>query len=133
VCYHEQSVTYNPGTGQVIDSHGRSGCALHGSTLNVRKLNSITLRPTVIELTAFDCDAAECTESPGGSITVSGRWTGVGPTMSQRSKSRFDDGSCIQVSADESTFRDATFVGSFEALGAQISKGSSTFKTNCPF
>jgi hypothetical protein len=133
VCYSEHTFTYDPTSGETIESSGRFGCAPDADTVRIRKLNSITLAPTVIELTESVCGPTECTESPGGSVTVDGTWTGVGPTMSQSGKFRFDDGTCIQVHADESKFRVATFVGAFDALEARISKGSSTFKTTCPF
>lgn len=133
VCYSEHSSTYDPATGETFESSGRFGCAPGADSVRIRKLNSITLAPTVIELTESVCGPTECTESPGGSITVDGTWTGVGATMSQRGKFRFDNGTCIQVHAAQSTFRAATFVGPFDALEARISKGSSTTKTTCPF
>jgi hypothetical protein len=132
VCYSEHHVTFNPITGQTIESRALSGCTLNARTLTIRKLNSITLAPTVVELTEMVCDATTCTESAAGSITIHGTWTGVGPTMSQRGKFRFDDGTCIQVSADQSNSRLATFVGSIDAPEGRIAKGSFTFKTSCP-
>ncbi len=78
------------------------------------------------------CDPSGCTESDGGSITVNGTWTGVGPTISQRGRFRLDDGTCIQVNADKSKSRQATFEGSIDTLDARLGRGSFTFKTTCP-
>jgi hypothetical protein len=132
VCYSEQSFTFDPASGEPIESRGRFGCTLDAGTVAIRKLDSVVLSPTDIELFESVCDATECTDGPGGSITIHGTWTGVGPTMTQRGKFQFDDGTCMQVSADRSTSRAATFVGSIDAHDARIGKGSFTFKTNCP-
>lgn len=131
VCYSDHTVTFDPATGQPIDSSSRFGCVVDPGTLTIRKLNSVTLRPTVIPLTEMSCEGDECTEETAGTISVRGRWTGEGPTGSQRGNFRFDDGTCVQVHSDASKFRTAAFVGTFEALDSRISKGSSTFKTNC--
>jgi hypothetical protein len=132
-CYSEFTYTFNPATGEASDSHGLFGCTFDADTLTVDDLTSITLAPTVIELTAIDCDATSCTESPDGSTTVFGTWTGVGPIVSQKGKFKFDDGSCVQVNADSGHFRQATFEGSIDAIDAAMGEGSFTFKTNCTF
>ena len=132
VCYGQFTDTFNPRTGEG-ESSGVFGCALDAGTLTIDNLTSITLAPTVIELTAIDCDSTGCTESPGGTITVQGTWTGVGPTTSQKGRFTFDDGTCIQVSADRATSRQATFDGSIAATQAMMSMGTFTFRTSCAF
>jgi hypothetical protein len=133
VCYSEFSETFDPSSGAVVAYHALFGCALDAGTLDADRLTLIELEPTVVELTAMECDASTCTESPAGSTTVEGRWTGVGPISSQKSKYRFDDGSCIQVNADRGSQRAASFVGSIDATEALMSEGTFTFRTTCPF
>jgi hypothetical protein len=132
VCYHSFTTTFDPATG-FGSSHGLHGCTLGGRTVAIDGLRSVTLAPTVIDLTAFECDSVECTESPGSSTAVSGTWTGSGPTVSQKGRSKFDDGTCLQISADNARSRNADFVGSFDSPGAFIGEGTFTFKTNCSF
>ena len=132
ICYGESSDTFDPNTGEG-ESQGSFGCTFDAGTLTIDDLTSITLAPTVIELTAFDCDPSGCTESPGGSTIVDGTWTGVGPIFSHKGKFKFDDGTCVQVNADKGQFRQASFEGSFEATDASMGEGSFTFRTNCTF
>lgn len=131
-CYSEFAETFDPTTGEG-QAHGLFGCALDARTLVSDGLTSITLAPTVIELSAFECNATGCTESPAGSATVDGEWTGVGPILSQKGKFKFDDGACVQVNADKGRFRQASFQGSIDATEASIADGSFTFRTNCSF
>jgi hypothetical protein len=132
VCYSQFTDTFNPRTGEG-ESSGVFGCTLDAGTLSIDNLTSITLAPTVIELTALECDSTGCTESPGGTITVQGTWTGVGPIVTQKSRFTFDDGTCIQVNADRGSFRQATFDGSIEATQAMMGQGTFTFRTSCAF
>ncbi len=134
VCYSQYTDTFNPETGEPIESASLFGCTLDAGTLTVNDLDSIVLAPTVIELMTVECDDAfECTETPAGSTTVYGTWTGVGPILSQKGRFTFDDGTCIQVNAERGSFREASFTGSFDAQFAQISSGRSTFRTTCTF
>ena len=86
VCYFQSTETFAP-DGAFVGSHGVNGCALHAGTLKVKKLTAITLAPTVIELRQIDCDATECTDSDGGTVTVSGQWAGIGPIIRQSGRS----------------------------------------------
>jgi hypothetical protein len=132
VCYSEFTSTFNPRTGEG-ESSGVFGCTLDAGTLTIDNLTSITLAPTVIELTASECDPSGCTESPAGSTTVHGTWTGVGPTVSHKGRFTFDDGTCIQVNADRGSFRQASFEGSIDATQAMMGEGTFTFRTSCTF
>jgi hypothetical protein len=132
VCYNEHREIFDPGTGETVDSSFSFGCTREANTLTSRRLTSVTLAPTVIELTEVVCDPSGCTESDGGSITVHGTWTGAGPTISQRGRFRLDDGTCIQVNADKSKSRQATFEGSIDTVDARLGRGSFTFRTTCP-
>lgn len=132
VCYSQFTYTFNPRTGEG-ESTGVFGCTLDAGSLTINNLTSITLAPTVIELTALECDSTGCTESPGGTITVHGTWTGVGPIVTQKGRFTFDDGTCIQRNADRATSRQATFDGSIAAVQAMMGEGTFTFRTSCPF
>jgi outer membrane lipoprotein-sorting protein len=132
VCYGEFSYTYDPETGEFLGEEHRSGCLFDAGTLTIdQHLTSATLAPTAIELVAWECDEFDCTETPAGSTVVYGTWTGFGPIMRHNSRSMFDDGSCIQVHADRSRMRHASFEGSFDAQYAQMSEGRFTFRTTC--
>jgi hypothetical protein len=133
VCYGQFTETFDPETGEVIDSQSVSGCTLDAGTLTVNDLDSIVLAPTVIELMTIECDEFECTETPAGSTTVSGTWTGTGPVVSQKGRFTWDDSVCVQVQADRGSFREATFEGTFDAQHAQMRTGRSTFRTTCTF
>ncbi len=131
-CYSQYTETFDPNGEDSIDYHALFGCTFSAGALSADHLDTITLAPTTIELTAIECDAAKnCTESPGGSTVVAGTWTGVGPTYSQKGRSRFSDGACIEVYADRSSFREASFEGSIAAIGAQIHVGTFTVRTDC--
>lgn len=133
VCYNEYSDTWDPDTGEFFESEGVFGCAADAGTLTINNLTTIVLAPTVINLTAWQCDTFDCTESPAGSTSVYGTWTGVGPIASSKGRFFYDDGTCVQVHADKGKFREASFEGSFDALWAQMSEGSFKFRTKCSF
>ena len=133
VCYSEFTSTSDPNTGEPIDSDGVVGCTFDAGTLTINDLSSIVLAPTVMDLMAFQCDGFDCTETPAGSTTVSGTWTGVGPVISQKGRFTFDDGACVQVNAEKGSFREASFEGSFDAQFAQMRQGRFTFRTTCTF
>jgi hypothetical protein len=130
VCYSQFTGTFNPRTGEG-ESSSVFGCTLDAGTLTIDDLTSITLAPTVIELTALDCDSTGCTESPGSTIAVHGTWTGVGPIVTQKGRFTFDDGTCVQVNADRGSFRQATFDGSIAPTQAMMGEGTFTFRTSC--
>ncbi len=132
-CYSEFRETFDADSGAFQEHHAVFGCEIGAGTLSPNGLTTITLAPTTIQLTAIDCDATDCSETPAGSVVVDGTWTGVGPTFSQKGRSKFDDGSCLHINADRSKFRSASFVGSFEAMDAQIHEGTFTFRTDCSF
>ena len=133
VCYSRYTDTFDPETGEPIDLDNVSGCTLDAGTLTINELDSIVLAPTVIELMTIECDEFECTETPAGSTTVYGTWTGVGPVMSQKGRFTWDDGTCVQVQAEKGSFREASFTGSFDAQFAELRTGRSTFRTTCTF
>ena len=132
-CYGEYRETFDAAEGAILEYHALFGCAIGSGTLQVDALDTISLGPTTIDLIAIECDATDCTEAPAGSTVVHGTWSGVGATFSQKGRNKFDDGSCLQVQADRSRFRSASFAGSFEAADAQIHEGTFTFRTDCVF
>jgi hypothetical protein len=132
-CYERYSQTFTRATFETIEAHGMFGCTFNAGTLTINDLTSATLTPTVINLTAYQCDASTCTETPAGSITMRGTWAGVGPVVTVKSHSKFGDGSCMQVNVDNGSFRQASFEGTVAAPDAQMGQGSFTFRTNCMF
>lgn len=132
VCYGESTDTFDATTGQPIESHSLFGCNLEGRTLRTDNLTSVTLAPTVIELTQIDCIGFECTETVGGTTTVYGTWTAEGPIIKQTGKFTFDDGTCRQVQSEKSRSRVAAFSGSIVATDASLGIGSFTFRSDCP-
>jgi hypothetical protein len=136
VCYNQFSETFNSTTGDFIETAGVFGCAFDAGTLSIDNLTSITLAETEISLTQFECDIDSCTESPDGTVVVEGTWTGVGPIGSQKSKFRFDDGTCVQADASKGSFREASFSGTvdgdpFTAASASMGQGTFMFRTTC--
>ena len=131
VCYGENTFTFDPDTGDQVSSHDSSGCAENTGNVTVNKLTSVDLASTDIALTTFDCDANDCIESDGGTISIAATWTGVGKTFRSRSSSHSRDQSCVQVDRSTSTARNATFDGPFDASFAQISVGTSSFRVRC--
>jgi hypothetical protein len=135
-CYSDATETFVTTTHESISHTGVFGCDFDAGTLSITDLTSITLAPTDISLTQFDCDINSCTETPDGTVVVAGTWTGVGPITSQKGKFRIDDGTCIQADAQRGNFREASFSGtvggaSFTATFAQIGQGTFTFRSSC--
>jgi hypothetical protein len=131
VCYDAFTETHDVNTGEPVSSHGSSGCTENSGNVSVDKLNSVNLASTDIELTTFDCDANACTESDGGTISIAATWTGFGKTLKSSSNSHFRDPFCVEVDKSRSTSRNATFDGPFDATFAQISVGTSSFRSRC--
>lgn len=132
VCYSKSRETFDPNTDEG-DFEGSFGCTFGTKALTVDRLNSLTLAETVIELTNFECDQSGCSESQGGTTTVYGTWTGVGPSFGEKSRYRFDDGSCVQVNADKGRFRESSFEGSLTDVDSMMGVGTFTFRTDCAF
>ena len=131
VCYDEFTYTFDQDTGDQLSSSDSSGCADNTGNVTVVKLTSVDLASTDIALTTFSCDANDCTESDGGTISIAATWTGIGKTFKSRSSSHFRDESCVEVDQSKSTARNATFDGPFDASFAQISVGTSSFRIRC--
>ena len=81
VCYEEFTYTFDPDTGDQVSSHDSFGCAENTGNVNVNKLTSVDLASTDIAFTTFACDANDCIESDGGTISIAATWTG-GPARS---------------------------------------------------
>ena len=136
VCYSQFSDTFDPATGEFIESTQLFGCAFDTGTLTIDNLTSITLAETEVSLVEVVCDMESCTESPDGTVVVQGTWTGVGPIGSQKGKSRFDDGTCASAVMEKGIFREASFSGTvngdpFAAEFASIGQGKFSFRTTC--
>lgn len=133
VCTSTYTVTFVTETGEPLNQVEAFGCVSDPGTLTVDGLDSITLAATEIDLFQFSCDeeTGECTETPAGSITVSGTWMGVGPLVTSTGRFSFDDGVCRIVQSDRTTQRSAEFSGSFEAFDVGMSQGTFSFRTSC--
>ena len=131
VCYDERTFTFDQDTGDQVSSHDSFGCAENSGNVTVNKLTSVDLASTDIALTTFDCDANDCTDGDGGTISIAATWTGVGKTFKSSSSSHSRDQSCVEVDRSKSTARNATFDGPFDASFAQISVGTSSFRFRC--
>ena len=131
VCYDDFTFTFDESTGDPVSSHESFGCTENSGNVSVDKLTSVVLASTDIALTTQDCDANDCTESDGGTISIAATWTGIGKTFKSSSKSHFRDPSCIEVDKSRSTSRNATFDGPFDASFASISVGTESFRFRC--
>jgi hypothetical protein len=132
VCYDEFTFTFEEATGNTISSHELFGCAENSGNVTVDKLNSVDVASTDIALTLVECDSTgDCIESDGGTASISALWTGVGPTFKSSSSGHFRDPFCVEVDRSKSTARNATFDGPFDATGAQITVGTSSFRIRC--
>ena len=131
VCYDELTYTFDQDTGDQVSSHDSFGCTENSGNVTVAKLTSVDLASTDIALTTVACDANDCTESDGGTISIAATWTGVGKTFKSSSSSHSRDESCVEVDRSKSTTRNATFDGPFDASFAQISVGTSSFRIRC--
>ncbi len=132
LCYDEFTVTFDQDTGDQLSSLESFGCAENSGNVTVDKLASVDVASTEIALTTSDCDAnGKCIESDGGTISIAATWTGVGKTFKTSSSSHSRDPFCVEVDRSTSTSRNATFDGPFNASFAQISVGTSSFRTRC--
>ena len=130
-CYDEQMYTFDEDTGDPISSHESFGCTENTGNVTANKLETVDLASTDIGLISLDCDATECTESDGGTISMAATWTGVGKTFKTSSQQHYRDPFCVEVDKSKSTSRNATFDGPFEATFASISVGTSSFRIRC--
>ena len=131
VCYDEFTITFDPDTGNTVSSHETFGCTENPGTVTAVKLTSVVVASTDIALTTFDCDANDCTESDGGTISIAATWTGVGKNFKSSSSFHSRDPFCVEVDRSRSTSRSATFDGPFDASFAQISNGTSSYRIRC--
>jgi len=131
ICYFAFTETLDADTGEPIASRHLSGCSFDVGTVSASGLTAVSLAPTVIELSAFDCDAFECSEpAPAGTTSVNGTWIGVGPIYSEKNRSMTSDGTCVDVSVNKGERREASFSGSF-AGDASIAQGTFTYRFKC--
>jgi hypothetical protein len=131
ICYFTFTETLDSESGEPIESRHLSGCALDAGTVAVSGLTTVSLAPTVVQLSRSDCDAFECSEPvPAGATSVSGTWTGVGPIYAEKNRSTTSDGTCVDVSLNKGERREASFSGSFVG-DASIAQGSFTYRFKC--
>jgi len=131
VCYDDVTFTADKASGDTLSSHQLFGCTDNSGNVTASKLTSVHVASTEIALTVVDCDANDCTESDGGTISIAATWIGVGKTFKSSSSSHSRDPFCVEVDRTKSTSRNATFDGPFDASFAQISVGTSSFRIRC--
>jgi hypothetical protein len=131
VCYDQFTVTFDQDTGASVSSHESFGCTENSGNVTVDKLTSVDVASTDIALITVDCDANDCTESDGGTISIAATWTGVGKTFKSSNSFHSRDQFCVEVDRSKSTARNATFDGPFDATFASISVGTSSFRIRC--
>ena len=131
VCYDDFTFTFDESTGDPVSRHESSGCTENSGNVSVDKLTSVVLASTDIALTTQDCDANDCTESDGGTISIAATWTGFGKTFKSSSSFHSKDPICVEVDKSKSTSRNATFDGPFDASFASISVGTESFRIRC--
>ena len=97
VCVNRSSSVFPPAGDPTFTN--AYGCTIVGAnrfTID-RKLTSATIRPTVIPLASFTCDAfGNCTETTED-VTVSASWMGTGEVIRFRDRSTFQQGKCKQT------------------------------------
>ena len=134
-CLSIDAYTYNTRTGAFISGSSEFGCAegLSSSALQISKLTSAVLGAT-ITVTAYDCTQDPCVPISSRDVGVNVSWTGTGPITTQKSRFVYDDGVCLQVSADKSSYRSATVAGTIDGASianadANLGDGRFTFRS----
>jgi hypothetical protein len=140
VCANVDSYTVDDATGDYIgEPVFESGCTVdlpNGSLTFGRNLASATLATTTISIQQYVCDEYTCVPGSSRDVTVSGAWTGTGPTYFQKYRSSSDDGTCRFNDSGKGSFRDASFSGTIagnsldDAYGS-ISDGKFTYRSRC--
>lgn len=136
VCYERLTATVDAETGDLLDGHAATGCALDTGHIRVRGLTSVTLASTRIELVSLTCDETDCVETPAGHVTVRGSWSGTGRALVSRQRFRFDDPVCTDILQSQGRARDAAFRGFVNgvrmAAGVSVvSSGMFRLKSRC--
>jgi hypothetical protein len=140
VCVNVDSYTYDDATGDFVGNPiFESGCKvdLRSGTLTFgRNLSSATLATTTISIQQYVCDKDTCTPGSSRDVTVSGTWTGIGPSYFQKYRSTSDDGTCRSNESGKGSFRDASVSASIaghslvDSYGS-ISDGKFTYRSRC--
>jgi hypothetical protein len=140
VCASVDSYTIDDATGYLVgDSTFESGCKVDlpsGRLTFGRNLASATLAATTISIDTYVCDEFSCVPGSSRDVTVSGTWTGVGPTYFQKYRSSTDDGTCRSNEAGKGSFREASLSGTVAGTSlvgsyGSISDGKFTYRSRC--
>jgi hypothetical protein len=141
VCVYASTYTYDDVTGDPSgDPVFESGCSvdLPAGTVSVGKsLSSVRLATTTVDVHEFVCDEVACEPGPGREVTVAGTWTGVGPTITSKYRSTFDDGTCRFDESGKVSNRSASFAGAIDGDGlgadvqASIASGRFSYRSRC--
>lgn len=140
-CAYTDRFTYSEATGEIVGEYiSEYGCEVDlpsGQLAFGRNLSTATLKTTTVTLERWDCDELACELVSTRDVAVAGTWTGIGPTMTSKWRSTFDDGTCRYADAGKGSSREASFTGSIggASLGpdtfASIRDGKSTFRSRC--
>ena len=142
VCANVSSYTFDDATGEQIgDGTYESGCKVDlpkGAITVGKNLTSVKLSTTTVEIEQYVCDEYTCEPESSRDITVGGTWTGVGAIYQSKSRSSGDDGTCRTSESGSGSNREASFVGTFDALGlgsdnsyGWLGNGKYTFRSRC--
>ena len=142
VCANVSSYTFDDNTGeQVGDGTYESGCRVDlpkGAIAVGKNLSSVKLSTTTVEIVQYVCDEYTCEPGASRDIAVGGTWTGVGSIFQSKSHSSGDDGTCRTNESGRGSNREASFVGTFDALAlgsdnswAWLGNGKYTYRSRC--
>lgn len=140
VCASVDSYTFDDATGDYVgEPVFESGCKVDlpsGRLTFGRNLASATLATTTISIEQYVCDEYSCVPGASRDVTISGTWTGSGPTYFQKYRSSSDDGTCRFNDSGKGYFREASFSGtiaghSLDGAYGSISDGKFTYRSRC--
>jgi hypothetical protein len=139
VCVYVDQYTVDTETGDYLASSQTQGCDVDVPTGTIafdRGLSTVALASRTISAEQLLCDTESCWNGANRNVTVSGSWTGFGPTFTSKYRSSGDDGTCRYDESGKGSSRDATFAGSIDGIAVQDAYGSlrdgkSMFRSQC--
>ena len=141
LCLDIEQYAFSSSTGEIVgEPTFEHGCTVDLPSGVIRfdsKLAWATLASTTVTVEQLICDKIECVPGPSREITVAGTWTGVGPFMTSKSKSTFDDGQCRYGDSVKASELFATFNGSITGMELEgnyegsLLTGKFSFRSRC--
>ena len=141
LCVDIARYAFSSSTGEFVgEPTFEHGCAVDLPSGVIRfdsKLAWATLASTTVTVEQLICDKIECVPGPSREITVAGTWNGIGPIMTSKSKSTFDDGQCRYNYSAKASERLASFNGSITGMELEgnyegwLLTGRFSFRSRC--